>query len=287
MRTALRVLLARLRRRALELEGLPGMAQQKFWLTPEGKILVPIAGGDKTPEEIAAEEEAKRKADEEAAAEAEAERLREEEEENAPQPILEGDLDKERAERLIQNERDRAAKRLKKAQDDADAAKAEAARLRQEKETEQERVAREGGEAKAEAERQRANAERLTIDAAIRDAAAEADVPARTIKRLVRLVDRDAISVDADGEVDGATEALEAFLTEFPEFKAKPAVDPNEEDPLPPEPPGPNPDRKRKPPKELTRAQVEKLAKEDPEKFNEMFEANLIPASALGGSAKK
>jgi hypothetical protein len=283
VRTALRVLLARLRRRALELEGVPGTGESKFLLTPDGRIMPPMIGGDKTPEEIAAEEEAKRVAEEEAAAE----KLREEEEEAAPKPILEGDLDKERAERLIQNERDRAAKRLKKAQDDAEAAKAEAAKLRQEKETEQEKVARELGEERTARERDRANAERLTIDAAIRDAAGEADVPARTIRRLVRLVDRDEISVDSAGEVDGATEAVEAFLTEFPEFKAKPAAPSAEEEEEEPEPAGGAPDRKRKAPKELTRAQVEKLAKEDPEKFNEMFDAGKIPASALAGASKK
>jgi hypothetical protein len=279
VRTALRVLLACLRRRPLELEG---PQRRRFWLYPDGTVIPAIAGGEKTDEEIAVEEEAKRKADEEEAAE----KLREEEEENAPKPIFEGELDKERAERLVQNERERAAKRLKKAQEEAEAAKAEAAKLRQEKETEQERVAREAGEAKAEAERQRANAERLTIDAAIRDAAAEADVPARTIRRLVRLVDRDEITVDAAGEVDGATEAVEAFLTEFPEFKGKPAAEPGEGDPPNPEPPGGNPPRDRKPPKEMTRKAVEKLAKEDPEKFNELFDAKKIPASALAGPSK-
>lgn len=283
MRTALRVLLARLRRRPLELEG---PQRRRFWLHPDGTIVPAMAGGDKTPEEIAAEEETKRIGEEETDREREEEETREEEEANVPKPILEGDLDKERAERLIQNERDRAAKRLKKAQDDADAAKAEAAKLRQEKESEQEKVARELGEERTARERDRANAERLTIDAAIRDAAAEADVPGKTIRRLVRLVERDHISIDADDEVDGATEAVEAFLTEFPEFKGKPAAEPNDGDP-PSEPPGGAPDRKRKAPKEITRAQVEKLAKEDPEKFNEMYDAGLIPASALGGSSKK
>jgi fused signal recognition particle receptor len=275
VRTALRVLLARLRRRPLELEG---PQRRRFWLYPDGTLLPAMAGGEKTDEEIAAEEEAKRLADEEAAAE----KQREEEEENSPKPILEGDLDKERAERLIQNERDRAAKRLKKAQDDADAAKAEAAKLRQEKETEQERVTREAGESKAEAERQRANAERLTIDAAIRDAAADADVPAKTIKRLVRLVDREHITVDTNDEVDGATEAVEAFLTEFPEFKGKPAVEPEDGDPPDPEPAGGNPARKKNLPKELTAEQARKLAKEEPEKFHELLDAGKLEGALAG-----
>jgi hypothetical protein len=286
VRTALRVLLARLRRRPLELEG---PQRRRFWLYPDGTLLPAMAGGDKTPEEIAAEEEAAAlKAEEEAEAEAEAEaaaaaaKKAEEEEEEGPE--FEGDFDAEKARRLIANERKRAAKRLAKAQADAKAAADKAAELEREKETEQQRVSREGGEAKAEAERQRANAERLTVDAAIRDAAAEADVPARTIKRLVRLVDRDDIAVDADGEVDGATEAVEAFLTEFPEFKGKPAPEPDEGDPPAPEPPGGNPPRDKKPPKELTTEQVQKLIKEDPVKFNELFEAGKIPQSALANA---
>lgn len=284
MRTALRVLLARLRRRALELEGVPGTGESKFLLTPEGQIMPPMVGGDKTPEEIAAEEEVKRVADEEAAAE----KLREEEEEtpNPDEPKFEGEYDEEKAKRAIAHLKERNRERAAKAKAEIDKANARAAELEREKETEHERATREAGEAKAEAERQRSNAERLTIDAAIRDAAADADVPAKTIRKLVRLVDRDDISVDTAGEVDGATEAVEAFLTEFPEFKGKPAVEPNDGDPPKPEPPGGNPSRKQKP-KEMTAEQVQKLAKEDPEKFNEMFDADLIPASALAGLSKK
>jgi hypothetical protein len=120
----------------------------------------------------------------------------------------------------------------------------------------------------------------VTIDIALRDAAADAEVPAWKIKRLVRLVDRDDISVDEAGEVEGATEAVEAFLEEFPEFKAEAKVDPA--DPAP-EPPGGTPDRKRKPGKELTPEQVQDLVKNDVDKFNELFEAGKIPQSALAG----
>lgn len=283
MRTALRVLLALILRRPLELEGVNGTGHRTFWLTPKGQIMPPILGGDKTPEEEAAEAEADRLAEEqrlaeEAEAEAEAKRKQEEEEQG---PEFEGDFDAEKARRLIANERARAKKRLDKAQSEAAAAKAEADRLKQERESEQEKTVRERDEAKAEAERLRSNSERMTIDSAIRDAAAEADVPAKTIKRLVRLVDRDEITIDAEGEVDGAAEAVEAFLTEYPEFKGKP-VDPADPD-LEVEPPGGNPSRKKKPPKELSREQVQKLAKEDPDKFNEMFDAGQIPQSALAG----
>jgi hypothetical protein len=121
----------------------------------------------------------------------------------------------------------------------------------------------------------------VTIDIAIRDAAADAEVPAKKIKRLVRLVDRDDISLDEGGEVDGATEAVDAFLEEFPEFKAQAKADP--EDPTKPEPPGGAPDRKRKGDKELTTEQIQKLAKDNPKKFNELFDAGKIPTSALSG----
>ena len=243
-----------------------------------------IAGGDKTPEEIAAEEEAARIAEEERvateAAEAEAKRREELDPNDPDHPDFKGEFDKERAERLVANERARAKKRLEKAQADAKAAQDKARELERAQETEQETTKRERDEAKAEAERLRSNTERATIDIAIRDAAADAEVPAKTIKRLVRLVDRDDISVDEAGEVDGATEAVEAFLEEFPEFKAAAKVDPNEPKP---ELPGGAPDRKRKADKEMTPEQVQKLAKDNPEKFNELFDAGKIPQSALAG----
>jgi hypothetical protein len=282
VRTALRFLIALFRGRALELEGPTG----RFHLFPDGTLLPVMAGADgPTPEE---EAEAAREAAEEERAEAEAEaaRIKKAEEEGVdPEdlPKFEGDFDREKAERAIAHLKERNRDRAAKAKAELDKANARAAELEREKETEQERVTREAGEAKAEAARERANTERLTIDAAIRDAAADADVPAKTIKRLVRLVDRDEISVDGDGEVDGATEAVEAFLTEFPEFKGKPAVEPTEEEEEEPEPAGGNPSRKKKPPKELTAEQVQKLAKDDPEKFNELYEAGKIPAKALAG----
>jgi hypothetical protein len=283
VRTALRVLLARLRRRALELEGVKGTGGTKFLLLPDGKIMPSVAGGDKTPEEIAAEEAAAaRKAEEEAAAEAEKQREEEENEPNPDEPKFEGEYDEEKAKRAIAHLKERNRERAAKAKAELDKANARAAKLEREKETEQERVTREAGEARAEAARERANSERLTINAAIRDAAAEADVPAKTISRLVRLVDRDDISVDTEGEVEGAAEAVDAFLAEFPEFKGKPAPEPGDGDPQKPEPPGGNPPRKS-PPKELTADQVQKMAKEDPERFNELFEAGKIPASALSG----
>ena len=45
-------------------------------------------------------------------------------------------------------------------------------------------------------------------------------MPPKKIKRLLRLVDREQITVDEDGDVDGAEEAVEDLLEEFPELKA-------------------------------------------------------------------
>jgi hypothetical protein len=134
-------------------------------------------------------------------------------------------------------------------------------------------------------------AERPTINEALRDAALEADVDPRKIKRLLRLVDREGITVDEDGEVDGADEAVADLLEEFPEFKA-PAGKPNDDGDGTAA--GASPRRRqagpRRKPKELTKEQVAKLAREDPDRFNEdpdrfneLFEAGKIPASALGG----
>lgn len=284
MRTALRVLHAYLRRRPLELEGVDGTGHRTFLLTPRGQIIPPMAGGDKTPEEIAAEvEAAEQKAEEDKAAEeaAEAEAQKKAEEEDPDSPNFKGEFDADKAKRLIANERKRAKERLEKAQKAAADAEARAKELEQAQETEHETAKRERDEAKVENERLRATTEKLKVDAAIRDAAADLDVPAKKVKRLLRLVDREGITVDSDGDADGAAEAVESVLEEFPEFKEAP-VDPDDGDGKS-EPPGGAPDRKRKPDKELSAEQVQKMAKEDPERFNELFEAGKIPEKALAG----
>lgn len=273
MRTALRVLLARIRRRPLELEGVDGTGHRTFMLTPKGQIMPPICGADGEDDPPV---------DPPTPTDPPVVPLVDPPEDPPPAPPLDdGPFDAERARRLIENERTRAAEKLQKANAKAAAAEARAKALEQEQETEHETARRERDEAKVEAERLRANSERVAIDVALRDAAADADVPAKKIKRLVRLVDREDLSVDEQGEVDGAPEAVVAFLEEFPEFKGERLEDPPADPP--PEPPGGNPNRREKSNKELTTEQVTKLAKEDPDKFNELYDAGKIPASALSG----
>jgi colicin import membrane protein len=285
VRTALRFLIALIRRRALELEGVPGTGGSKFLLTPDGRIMPRMAGaGDPTPEE---EAEAAQKAAELERAEAEAAAKKAEEEDE--EPIFEGDLDKERAERLVRNERRRNAERVekaraaaKKAKAETEKAKARARELEQEQESEHETAKREAGEAKEEADRQRRNAERLAVTIALREAAADLEVPAKKVKRMLKLVDRDDLKADDDGEVDGATEAVEAVLEEFPEFKSSPAPEPGDGDAPAPEPAGGNPARGKKPPKELSAADARKLAKDDPEKFHQLLDEGKLKGALAG-----
>jgi hypothetical protein len=294
VRTALRALLTRIRR-ALDLEGPDDAPVEvtgptgRFWLYPNLTLLPVVAGADGEDDP----EDDPDPADDPDDPDPEDDPDPDDDPEDDPddRAIFTGDLDTGRAERLVRNERKRAKRRLAKAQKAAKDAADKAAALEREKESESETLRREAGEARAEAERLKADAERIRIDSAVRDAAADAGVPAKKLKRIARLVDRDDISVDDDGDVDGADEAVEEFLEENPEFlestpKPKKGDDDDDEE-KDREPSGGSPDRKRKPGKELTRKQVEKLAKEDPEKFNELYDAGKIPASALGGSAKK
>lgn len=276
----LAVILGALRGRPVEIPHVHRGAPSAM-LTPDGRYMPVMAGGDETPEEKEAREEAEReKADEEAAG-AEAEAKRAEKERIAAEEKdgkWKGEFDQERAERAVENARTAE----KKAKAEAEKAKTEAAELRQAQESEQETTKRERDEFKAQAERERSAREHTLIDLAIRDAAADAEVPAKKVRRLVKLIDREEISVDEEGEVSGAEEAVGDFLDEFPEFKApeKPEEEPEEEEPT--EEPGGKPDRKRKP-KELTAKQVQEMAKSDPEKFNRLFDEGKIPKSALEG----
>jgi hypothetical protein len=276
VRTALRVLLARIRRRPLELEGVYGTGHRIFFLTPKGQIMPPICGGAPDPP------------DPDPIPEPEPTPVPDPDPDPDPDPVpepgdepkFEGEYDEAQAKQAIAHLKARNRERMAKAKAELAKADARAKELEREKESEQETLRREAGEAKAEADRLRADAERMLIDNAIRDAASDADVPVKKLKRIPRLVDRDGIAVE-DGEVEGATEAVEAFLTENPEFKGT-AADPP--DPEPDPEPGSSPDRKRKASKELTTEQIRKLAKEDPDKFNELYDAGKIPASALSGA---
>lgn len=247
-------------------------------LTPQGALLPSISGGDETPEERAAREEAeaaaKRAEEEKEAAEEEARKAEEEAEERKPK--WDDEFDQAKAERAVENAR--AAEKVAKAK--AEAAEQRARELEQAQETEQETIKRERDENRVAAEQARTAADNLLINEAIRDAAGELDIPVKKHRRLLRLVERGGISIDDDRNVHGATDAVESVLDEFPEFKAA-APDPKDpEDP--PETPGGAPDRKRKP-KELTPEAVAKMAKENPEEFNLLFDEGKIPKSALSG----
>lgn len=231
-----------------------------WWLFADGTRLPVMAGGDETPEE-----KAEREAAEAEQREREERERREAEDDENPET-----WDKERAARTIRQQR----KAEREARERAEAAERERDELRRAQESEQERTIRERDEAKAEAERERARANRLLIDGAIRDAAGEAGVPIKRHQRVLRLIDREGISVDAEGNVDGADDAVEALLEELPELKGRTDDDG--------EPAGGNPDRKRNR-GTMTTEQARKLAADDPATFNRLFDENKIPASAFGG----
>jgi hypothetical protein len=186
-------------------------------------------------------------------------------------------FDKDRAMRTIRRQREEE----KKLKARADAAEKERDELRQAQESEQERTVRERDEAKAEAALEKQAALKAQVDLAIYETALEAGIPGKKVKRTMRLIDRDGITLE-DGEVQGVEDALTDLLNDVPELKGEPTPDPEPEpEGDPEEEPGGNPDRRRKP-REMTPERAAKLAKDDPVKFNELFEEGKIPASALG-----
>jgi hypothetical protein len=272
------VLWSVLRQRAFALKPRAG-ALSGITVTPQGEFLPQMAGGDKTPEEEQAEAEAaaKRAGEEKEAAEDEARKAEEEAEQRKPK--WDGEYDQAKAERAVENAR--RAESAAKAK--AEAAEKRARKLEQAQETEQETIKRERDENRVEAEQARTAADNLLINEAIRDAAGDLEIPVKKHRRLLRLVERGEITIDDDRNVHGATRAVEDVLGEFPEFKAPvpPPKDEEEES----ENPGGAPDRKRKP-KEMSPETVAKMAKENPDEFNRLFEEEKIPKSALAGVKK-
>lgn len=189
-----------------------------------------------------------------------------------PDPDEGEPFDKDRAMRTIERQREAE----KKAREEARRAKARIKELEDAQLSEQEKVVRDRDEAKAEAQRHKDRADRLTIDNALKDAAIEAGVDPKRLRRALRLIDRDGVAIDGD-DVTGAQEAIDDFLGEFPEFKA---TEPEPGEPKR-EPAGGQPDRKRKP-KEMTPEQVQELARSNPEEFNRLWDEGRIPQSALG-----
>lgn len=269
------VLWSVLRQRAFALKPVAG-GLSGVTVTPQGDFLPQMAGGDKTPEEEQAEAEAAEERAQQEREAAEEETRKAEEEAEQGKPKWDGEVDKEKAERAVAN----ARRAEQAAKEEARKAKEEAAKLRQAQETEQETIKRERDEKAVENEQLRSAADTALINEAIRDAAGELDVPVKKHRRLLRLVERGEITLDDERNVSGATEAVQEVLDEFPEFK--PSASKPAEDEEPPENPGGAPDRKRGS-KELTPEVVAKMAKEDPDRFNDLFEEGKIPKSALGG----
>lgn len=270
--TFLKLVLARIRGRALDLE----VGRTRLWLHPDGTILPAIAGAD------GADEEPETEPDEEPEVEADPE-PEEEPSDEEPTPEPEDDFDKERALRTIRKQRAEE----KKLKAERDKIKAERDEMRRERETEQERVIRERDEAKAEAERLREEARSAKVSVALRDAAIEAGIDPKRVKKVLRRVDRSNIEIDEDGDVIGAEQAIEEFLEDFPEVQAGPAdpePDPDPSDEPKRRSPGANPDRKRSKGGEMSHKDAVRLATQDPEKFAELLAEGKISREALGGS---
>lgn len=80
------------------------------------------------------------------------------------------------------------------------------------------------------------------------------------------------VEFDEDDNPVDVGDAVKTLLEEVPGLAATPA-DPGKPNPA-------NPAKKKN--DQVTREDIAQLAKDDPKKFNEMFEAGEIPASALG-----
>jgi hypothetical protein len=135
----------------------------------------------------------------------------------------------------------------------------------------QERVAAAEEEKTAALERANKNLIRAAVIAeAAHQGAVDPDV-------VVALVDSEAIEVGEDGEVSGQAAAVAQLL------EAKTYLKKNGS---PAGPGGGGMGRESKEPS-LSAEQVRDLAKNDPAKFNEMFEAGQVPASALGAGGSR
>jgi hypothetical protein len=273
--TFLRLVLARARGRAIDLE-FPG--GRRFWLYPDGEMLPVIAGASDVIDDDAPEPEI----DPEPADDPEIDDDPDDAPEPPPAPKPDGEYDEERAMRTIKRQRAEA----KKLKAERDAEKARADELARANETEHERLVRETGEAKEREAAARRRADTAAINLALRDAAAEEGIPGKKLKRALKMVDRDEISVDEDGNVEGAEEAITDLLEEFPEFRDAPATstaEPDDDEP-PRRKPGANPDRKTsREGGELSAKQVARIAREDPDRFIQLMDEGKIGSEQMGG----
>jgi hypothetical protein len=125
----------------------------------------------------------------------------------------------------------------------------------------------------------------MAIDLALRDAAAEEGISPKKVKRLLKMVDRESLSVDQEGGVEGAEDAIADVLDEFPEFRAERPAPTDAEEPAPARrTPGGNPDRKRsRDGGELSAKEAARLAREDPDRFIQLMEEGKIGREQMGG----
>lgn len=189
-----------------------------------------------------------------------------------PAPDPPEPFDRDRAMRTIERQRESE----KAAVDRARAAEARVKELEDAQLSEQEKVVKDRDEARAQADNDRRTAQRLLVDKAVMVELLDQGVDPKRLRRALKLVDRDDITVDGE-EVSGADAAVEQFFDDFPEFKK---TEPTDEPKTKPEPPGGSPDRRRGS-GQMTAAQSDKLLKENPDEWNRRFEAGEIPTDAL------
>lgn len=274
MRMILALIRARFHGRALELEGPTG----RFNLFPDGTLLPVICGASDPVIEPTDPPETDPEPPDDPEVEPEPEP---QDPDPTPEPPKEK-FDEERAMRTIRQQRETEKKERERRQQ----AEAERDELRRAQETEQERMVRETGEAKEAAERERRRADKAAIDLALRDAAAEEGIPGKKLRRLLKMVDRDEITVDEEGSVSGVEDAVADLLDEFPEFRevAPAPSDADDDPPAARRKPGANPDRKlSRDGGEITAKQAARIAREDPDQFVQLMEEGKIGSDQMGG----
>lgn len=272
----LRIVWARFRGRALTLE----LGTRRWNLFPDGSAAPVIAGAsdppiDPTdpPEDDQVSEDVRRLEEED--------EQDEDVEPEGKEPEPEDTFDRDRAMRTIRQQREAEKKERERRQQ----VEAERDELRRAQETEQERMVRETGEAKEAAERERKRADKAAIDLALRDAAAEEGIPGKKLKRVLKMVDRDEITVDEDGTVSGVEDAVADLLDEFPEFREDtPAPSADDDDAPARRKPGANPDRRQsRDGGEITAKQAARIAREDPDRFVQLMDEGKIGSDQMGG----
>lgn len=233
----------------------------------DGKpLLPPLAGGDETPEEKAAREAQEAR---EAADRAEADRI-EAERQQRQDPDDPRNWDPERARRTILAQRQAE----QEANTRAEHAEAALRQIEQANETERETAERERDEERQRNDRLAADLRASRLDIAIRDVAGARDVPQAKIRRLSQLVQADGVRFDDDGHPQGIEDAVDTVLEDMPELLMESGTGSS----------SPANGQRRRSEREMTVEEAKTIAKNDPEKFNRLWDDGKIPAGALGKS---